>query len=139
MPTRKTTRAAKAVSRPHAPNAASIARPVRRDASGRIRNFVNATVAKNNFGSMQKHVQTKGPVIIENHGQASAVLISKAAYDELLAPPDSAEQKVLDDFRAEFDALFERMQTEKARKAGETLFTASADDLRKAVGTTKRA
>jgi len=116
-----------------------MARSLRRDTSGRIQNFVNATVAKNKFGSMLKHVQTKGPVVIENHGQASAVLISKAAYDELLAPPDSTEQKVLDDFRAEFDALFQRMQTEKARKAGEALFAASADDLRKTVGTAKRA
>jgi prevent-host-death family protein len=93
------------------------------------RRSVTATAAKNQFGVILESARTSGPVFIEKHGQEQAVLLSIAAYNELIHKSKPTEEKALDGLREEFDALYSRMQTAASRKAIDRLLSASAEEL----------
>jgi prevent-host-death family protein len=90
---------------------------------------VTATAAKNQFGVILENARTSGPVFIEKHGQEQAVLMSIAAYNELIRKGKPAEEKALEELREEFDALYARMQTTASRKAIDRLLSSSAEEL----------
>lgn len=93
------------------------------------RRSVTATAAKNQFGVILANARTCGPVFIEKHGQEQAVLLSIAAYDELVSKSKPREEKELEGLREEFDALYARMQTATSRKGVDRLLSASAEEL----------
>jgi antitoxin Phd len=71
-----------------------------------------ATDAKNEFGRVLDAAISEGAVVITKHEAPKAVLLSLDEY-EALAGRSSHE---LDELRAEFDAMFARMQTEDAAR-----------------------
>jgi prevent-host-death family protein len=95
---------------------------------------VQATQAKNRFGAILKSVRQGGPVFIEKHGTAQAVVLDVEAYRALLLKSRTTPEAELDTLRAEFQALSAQMQTEKSRKAVQSLFTASAEKLNRTAG-----
>jgi prevent-host-death family protein len=61
---------------------------------------ISATKARINFGDVMKQAKI-GPVIIERGGKAEVVILSKKAYDQLVAPNAKANlQKRFDDLHA---------------------------------------
>lgn len=90
---------------------------------------VPATQAKNRFGEILQAVRESGPVFIERHGQAQAVVLGIDAYNKLSSGERSSEQRELDYWTREFDALHVRMQAPKARKVVEALFSATDAEL----------
>ncbi len=57
---------------------------------------ISATQARIHFGEIMKQAKI-GPVIVERDGKAEVVVISKKAYDQLIAASNGAElQKKID-------------------------------------------
>ena len=84
-----------------------------------------ATAAKNSFGSLMDALAAHGAVAITNRSTPRAVLLSVEEYEALVAKiPDPLES-----LRGEFDALVDRMQTPRARKAVDALFSATPEQL----------
>src|SRR5262245_12716815 len=90
---------------------------------------VPATEAKNRFGEILQTARESGPVFIERHGQTQAVVLGIETYNRLAANERSSEQRALDYWTREFDALHARMQTPKARHAVDALFDATDGEL----------
>ena len=95
----------------------------------RVRRSVPATQAKNRFGEILQAARDSGPVFIERHGQAQAVVLGIDAYNKLTSNERSSQERELDYWTREFDALHSRMQTQKARQAVDALFSATDAEL----------
>lgn len=93
------------------------------------RRSVPATQAKNRFGEILQIVRESGAVFIERHGQAQAVVLGIDTYNKLTSNERSPEERELDYWTREFDALHARMQTRKASKAVDALFSATEAEL----------
>lgn len=99
-------------------------------ASLRNRQSVPATQAKNRFGEILQAVRDSGPVFIERHGQTQAVVLDIDTYNKLTSNKERTQQeRELDRWAREFDALHARMQTDKARQAVDALFSATDAEL----------
>ena len=89
------------------------------------RRSVPATQAKNRFGEILQTARDSGPVFIERHGQAQAVVLGIQTYNKLTSNERTSQERELDYWTREFDALHAKMQTQKARQAVDALFSAS--------------
>lgn len=90
---------------------------------------VPATQAKNRFGEILQTARELGPVFIERHGQAQAVVLSIDTYNKLTSNERSSQERELDYWTREFQALHARMQTDEARQAVDALFSATDAEL----------
>jgi prevent-host-death family protein len=98
---------------------------------------VSSTEAQNNFGLLLDQVVRDRPVFIRRRQHREAVMISIEQYEELTR---ARESPLLDTLTAEFDALLERMQSAEARRAAESLFSATPEELgQAAVGAARHA
>jgi prevent-host-death family protein len=95
----------------------------------RNRQSVPATQAKNRFGEILQTARDSGPVFIERHGQTQAVVLGIEAYNKLTSGERSSQERELDYWTRQFDALHARMQTHKARQAVDALFSATDAEL----------
>ncbi len=91
----------------------------------RVRRSVPATQAKNRFGEILQTARDTGPVFIERHGQAQAVVLGIDTYNKLTSNERTSEERELDYWTREFDALHAKMQTRKARQSVDALFSAT--------------
>ena len=89
---------------------------------------VTATDAKKEFGSVLERVVRGGVVVITKHDTPKAVLLPVEEFNVLAR----AAERELDTLSEEFDALFARMQTPKARAAMRAAFEASPKQMGKA-------
>jgi prevent-host-death family protein len=89
---------------------------------------VTATDAKRDFGGVLDRVMRGGAVVITKHDTPRAVLISVDEFDAL----SRAGEAALDTLSEQFDAMFVRMQTPKARAGMKAAFDASPKQLGKA-------
>src|SRR5262245_7714761 len=89
---------------------------------------VSATVAKNQLGQILRMAEEE-PVYIVKHGKPQAVVISAAAYEKLLSRAKDRDDLELANLRAEFEAMYASMQTERWVTGVDALLTASADQL----------
>jgi prevent-host-death family protein len=89
---------------------------------------VTATEAKSAFGTVLDRVQRGDVITITKHDKPSAVLLSIAAYEELLAQ----RADPLAALRAEFDRRVAQMQTPRAKAGVRTLFAATPAELGRA-------
>jgi len=89
---------------------------------------VTATDAKKEFGSVLERVVRGGVVVITKHDTPKAVLLPVEEFNALAR----AAERELDTLSEEFDALFARMQTPKARAGMRAAFEASPKQLGKA-------
>jgi prevent-host-death family protein len=130
---RRAVRASDTVNAKNAARNAVGARSQRTPAKGKMmprdRRTVPATQAKNRFGEILQTVRDSGAVFIERHGQTQAVVLGIEAYNKLISNERSSQQRELDHWTREFNALHARMQTPKARKAVDALFCASDVEL----------
>jgi prevent-host-death family protein len=90
---------------------------------------VPATQAKNRFGEILQTAHDAGPVFIERHGQPQAVVLGIEAYRKLTSGERTSQERELEYWTREFDALHARMQTRKARQAVDALFSATDAQL----------
>ena len=90
---------------------------------------VPATQAKNRFGEILQTVRDSGPVFIERHGQAQAVVLGIDTYNKLISNERTAQERELDYWTREFNALHARMQTQESRQAVDELFSATDAEL----------
>jgi prevent-host-death family protein len=91
---------------------------------------VPATQAKNRFGEILQTVRDSGPVFIERHGRAQAVVLGIDTYNRLTSNTErTPQERELDYWNREFDALHTRMQSPQARQAVDALFSASDTEL----------
>ena len=90
---------------------------------------VPATEAKNRFGEILRAARDSGAVFIERHGQAQAVVLGIDAYNKLASGERTSEERELDYWTREFDAIHASMQTSEARRAVEVLFSATDAEL----------
>lgn len=90
---------------------------------------VKATQAKNRFGAILKSIRNAEPVFIERHGTAQAVVLDVESYHALVHRAREPHELQLEALREEFDALYARMQSARARRAVDLLSSASADEL----------
>ena len=102
--------------------------PAIRNRRGEAPAKISATEAKNNLGEVLDRVMQGGMVLITKHETPKAVLLSMEEYGAL----SSAAHTKLDALNGEFDALLERMQTDKARAGTKAAFAASPKQLGKA-------
>jgi prevent-host-death family protein len=86
---------------------------------------VSATEAKNSFGAVLDKVMAGGKIAITKHEEVRAVVLSLREYESLL----SNQHDPMRALHAEFEALIERMQTPRAKRAGRALFDASPTRL----------
>lgn len=98
-------------------------------ALGGNRRSVPATQAKNRFGEILQNARESGAVFIERHGQAQAVVLGIDAYNKLVANERTSQERELDHWTREFEALHLRMQTTGARQAVDALFSATEVEL----------
>jgi prevent-host-death family protein len=80
-----------------------------------------ATDAKKQFARILETVLQGGAVVITKHDAPKAILLSVDEFSALTRSADST----LDTLTAEFDALYARMQTPKARAGMQAAFEAS--------------
>jgi prevent-host-death family protein len=90
---------------------------------------VPATQAKNRFGEILQTARDLGPVFIERHGQAQAVVLGIDTYNKLTSNERTSQERELDYWTREFHALHARMQTAEARTAVDALFSATDAEL----------
>jgi prevent-host-death family protein len=95
----------------------------------RVHRSVPATQAKNRFGEILQAARDTGPVFIERHGQAQVVVLGIDTYNKLTSNERTSQERELDYWTREFDAVYARMQTRKARQAGNALFSATDAEL----------
>jgi antitoxin Phd len=89
---------------------------------------VTATDAKKQFARILESVLQGGAVVITKHDAPKAILLSVDEFSALTKSADSA----LDTLTAEFDALYARMQTPRARAAMQAAFAAPPPALGRA-------
>ncbi len=87
-----------------------------------------ATEAKNEFGQLLERAIRGEAVVITKHEAPKAVLISMDEYRALKRAPELN----LDALTAEYDAMFERMQTPEAGAAMDAGFRATSEQMGKA-------
>lgn len=87
-----------------------------------------ATEAKNEFGHILERAILGDTVVITKHDAAKAVLISMEEYNALKQAPELK----LNELSAEFDAMYQRMQTVKARARMNVAFHATPEQMGKA-------
>lgn len=102
---------------------------VREASPVQYRRSVPATQAKNRFGEILQTARDSGPVFIERHGQAQAVVLGIDAYNKLMSNERSSQERELDYWAREFNALHTRMQSDEARRAVDALFSATDVEL----------
>ena len=85
---------------------------------------VSATEAKNEFASILDTAVLRGPVRIEKHGTARAVLVAWDDYEKLTAAPDR-----LGALSTEYDALLARLQAPEMYDRLQSAFDASPAEL----------
>lgn len=90
---------------------------------------VPATQAKNRFGEILQTARDSGPVFIERHGQPQAVVLGIETYNKLTSNERSSQERELDYWTREFNALHARMQTREASQAVDALFSATDAQL----------
>lgn len=90
---------------------------------------VPATQAKNRFGEILQTARDSGPVFIERHGQAQAVVLGIETYNKLTSNERTSQERELDYWTRAFNALHARMQTREARQAVDALFSATDAQL----------
>ncbi len=93
-----------------------------------------ATDAKKQFARILETVLQGGAVVITKHDTPKAILLSVDEFSALTKTADST----LDTLTAEFDALYARMQTPKARAGMKAAFEASPEALGRAAVTAAR-
>jgi prevent-host-death family protein len=93
------------------------------------RRSVPATQAKNRFGEILQTARESGPVFIERHGQAQAVVLGIDTYNKLTSNERTSQERELDYWTREFDALHAQMQTQESRQAVDALFSATDAEL----------
>lgn len=96
---------------------------------------VTATEAKNEFARILETVMLGAVVIITKHDTPKAVVMSMDEFDAL----SRAGETRLDTLSEEFDALLDRMQTPRARRAMKRAFGASPKHLGRAALAAARA
>ena len=89
---------------------------------------VSATRAKNEFGRYLEKAVQGGRVVIEKHDSPRAVMVSIGEFESLSRWRNAR----LGALTQKFDALVDRMQGSKARRAAQTAFEASPEELAKA-------
>ena len=103
--------------------------PVRYEGSTTERRSVPATQAKNRFGEILQAARDLGPVFIERHGQAQAVVLGIDTYNKLMSNERTSQERELDYWTREFHSMHARMQTSDARQAVDELFSATDAEL----------
>lgn len=91
------------------------------------RSSFTATEAKNEFGLLLERAIQGDAVVITRHETPKAVLISMEEYASLTQAPERA----LNLLTAEFDAMYERMQSSTARTAMKNAFNATPQQMGK--------
>jgi prevent-host-death family protein len=89
---------------------------------------VSATVAKNQLGKIMRMAESE-PVYIVKHGKPQTVVLAADAYEALLTRARDPEDRRLADLRADFDAMYESMQSPGWRRGIDLLLAASAGEL----------
>ena len=92
---------------------------------------MTSSEAGRSIANLLSTVEREGVVVVTRYGAPAAAVLSMEEYARL-APPRLAlaEPAVsLNDLAAEFDALFEKMQTPEAQAAYQAAFGASAKEL----------
>ncbi len=87
-----------------------------------------ATDAKNEFGRVLDAAIAEGAVVITKHEAPKAVLLSLDEYEALAG----RQEPKLDELRAEFDAMYQRMQTPEAGRAMRAAFDATPEEMGRA-------
>ena len=82
-----------------------------RNRRGEPASSFSATDAKKQFGRVLDMVRRGGAVVITKHDQPKAILLSVDDFNALA----KATASTLDTLSADFDAMFARMQTPRAR------------------------
>ncbi len=82
-----------------------------RNRRGEPASSFSATDAKKQFGRVLDMVLRGGAVVITKHDQPKAILLSVDDFNALA----KATESTLDTLSADFDAMFARMQTPRAR------------------------
>jgi prevent-host-death family protein len=88
----------------------------------------SATDAKKRFGRVLDMVLRGGAVVITKHDAPKAILLSVDDFNALSKTTEST----LNTLSADFDAMFARMQTSRARARMKAAFGASPKELGKA-------
>jgi prevent-host-death family protein len=101
----------------------------KKPATNSPRRSIPATEAKNRFGEILLAARESGPVFIERHGRAQAVLLGIDAYNKLASNERTPQERELDYWTREFTALHSKMQSQKARHAVDALFSATDAEL----------
>lgn len=83
---------------------------------------IDATKAKNTFGALTQQAK-KMPVHITRHGQSEVVMISTERF-ERMERAERIDAAALDKLDEEFDTLVAAMQSDKSRRAVDTLLDA---------------
>jgi antitoxin Phd len=89
---------------------------------------VAATRLKNEFGAVLEQAVRGGAVAITRHDRPRAVLVSYDEFQALVRERGSS----LNDLRAEYDVLLQRLQSPAARKGMEAAFNATPAELGRA-------
>jgi prevent-host-death family protein len=92
---------------------------------------VSATVAKNQLGQILRLAEHE-PVYIVRHGKRQTVVIAADAYEKLMTRAQDRDDPRLAALRADFEALYASMQTDRSRKRVDAFLNASADQLNRA-------
>jgi len=98
---------------------------------------VSATVAKNRLGQILRMAEEE-PVYIVKHGKPQTVVIGADAYEKLVSRAQDRDDPQLAALHADFEALYESMQTARSRRRVDALLRASADQLNRAAARTIR-
>jgi len=92
------------------------------------RSSFTATEAKNEFGHLLERAIQGDTLVITKHDEPKAVLISMDEYTSLKGGPE----RTLNGLTAEFDAMYERMQSPKVRAAMKSGFAANSEQMGRA-------
>ena len=87
-----------------------------------------ASRAKNQFAHALESAITKGAVVITKHNSAKAVLLPIEEFDDLTRE----REERMSSLRAEFDALYSRMQEPSFGRGLDALFTATPEEFGRA-------
>lgn len=87
----------------------------------------NASHVKNRWGEVVRQVQESGSVAVTNHSNVEMVLLTAAAYNQLVEDAQASkarEQSVLDELGRRFDARLDVLQQPGAAQKAGGLFAA---------------
>jgi prevent-host-death family protein len=92
---------------------------------------MTSSQAGRSVANLLNTVAREGVVVLTRYGQPAAVVLSLEEYERLVPPRLVAPEPdvSLNDLAAEFDALFEKMQTPEAQAAYQAAFGASPQEL----------